>query len=269
MERLLRSLKVWAVPLIFLSVAALSLPASALSKEFDREAYKGQAATAVAEVTVPVAGTTSVRIAEVKRLESQMRDPTYCRSWISVRSNNRTVKSYYYDDINGLGGSYGIYRTNSGLPPGYLAVIKLGDYDGRLLLTRADGQTWDLPGGSYFVSPDKRYLYSVHECDSKCGLAVFDLKDGKSLYELEGDSDKAIAMDEWYTDGRTFFFTSEASASTPASIYSFDLKSNALSARKLDPLYLKRARKVVFAFDAESEEAKKAAVLPVEAPAKK
>lgn len=260
-----------SIKLVILSlslVALLPISASAARKEFDREAYKTQAATAVAEVVVPVAGTTSVRIAEVKRLENQMRDPAYCRAWISVRTNNRTIKSLYYDDINGLGGPCGIYRSNSALPADYLAVIKLGDYDGRLLLVRADGQTWDLPGGSYFVSPDRRYLYSVHECDSKCGLAVFDLKEGKSLFELEGDGDKSIPMAQWYTDGRSFFFTSEPSQARPASIFTFDLKSNTLSARKFDSLAIKRARKVVFAFDAQSEEVDRAAVLSAGTPAK-
>ena len=102
-------------------------------------------------------GNLTIRIRETKRGAAIAEgEPHYCRAWLEILRRGRAVVRGYYADIEPVGFSYGLFVPAQPPAPHFRAVVKLGDYDGRLLLIRQDGKTFDLPGGWYFLSADGR-----------------------------------------------------------------------------------------------------------------
>ncbi len=145
--------------------------------------------------------------------------------------------------------------------------MKVGDYDGRLLLVRNDGAYWNLPGGSFFLSKNNQQLFSVHDCDAKTGLTVFDLKNGSVVYQTNEKAKTAPPIiDKWYFDGSQYFFTvTNADGSTPKGdkreAFAFDNANRKLVKKTLSSNQLNSAEKVSYQFDALSEKDLKLAQL--------
>lgn len=203
-------------------------------------------------------GNLMVEVAQVKRLDEKHSNPRYCRAYVQVMSGKKTFTEYF-DDINGLGGASGLFVPKSTIPGGYHSVVKVGDYDGRLLLLRNDGAFWNLPGGSYFLSKNNQQLFSIHECDARTGLAVFDLDKGSILYQSNEKAKKVPPIiDKWYFDGTQYFFTvMNADGSTPngdqQEVFAYDNSTRKLVMKTLSAKQLNSAEKVSYLFDAQSE----------------
>jgi hypothetical protein len=109
-------------------------------------------------------GDAVIRIIEVKRISERVDVPPYaCRAWLEVTKANKSTFRRYFDNIEPVGTSYGLFVPEVQPPGPFFAVAKNGDYDGRLFLVRKDGKVFDVIGGSYFTTEDKRYLFSQYE----------------------------------------------------------------------------------------------------------
>jgi hypothetical protein len=203
-------------------------------------------------------GNLIVVVAQVKRLDEKHSNPRYCRAYVQVM-NGKKMFTEYFDDINGLGGTFGLFVPKGDIPGGYRSIVKLGDYDGRLLLVRNDGKLWNLPGGSYFLSKDNQQLFSIHECDARTGLTIFDLKKGLVVFQTN-EKAKSVPpiIDKWYSDGKQYFFTVKTEdGSTPKGdqreVFAYDNNARKLVKKTVSSKQLNSAETVSYQFDALSE----------------
>src|SRR6266404_2667634 len=73
-------------------------------------------------------GEVTVRIIQAKRVGAFSSEaPSYCRAWLEVRSD-RLLKRVYYDDIEPLGFSYGIFVPKRQPLADFFLAVKEGDY---------------------------------------------------------------------------------------------------------------------------------------------
>lgn len=207
----------------------------------------------------------SVEALQVKRLNEKHSNPRYCRAWITISKDGKKVGSEYFEDINGLGGACGLYFPRKNISDDYRCIVKLGDYDGRLILIKNSGKYWNLPGGSFFTSKDKKLLFSTHECDAPAGIAVFDLLKGDTIF-VSNEKGKAVppVVDKWYFDGSNYFFTTSAAEKSADKtdaheIFVFDNKTSTLVRRTISKTKLAAATPITYDFNAMSEPDLKAA----------
>ena len=154
-------------------------------------------------------GNVKVRLTQAKRTGSRPNEPPYaCRAWLEVEERENSIWRRYFDDISPAGFSYGLVVPQKKPSPKYLAVVKNGDFDGRLYLIDRDGAVFDLPGGFYFVSADGRYLFSEYAAETQ-EVVVFDLVTGKIVLDTKSDESCHLPGDiyDWYYDGKRYFFT--------------------------------------------------------------
>ena len=207
----------------------------------------------------------SVEALQVKRLNEKHSNPRYCRAWVTITKDGKKVSSEYFEDINGLGGPCGLYFPQKSISDNYKGVVKLGDYDGRLLLVNNAGKYWNIPGGSFFTSKDKKLLFSTHECDAPAGIAVFDLQKGATIFQTNEKAKEAPpVVSKWYFDGTNYFFTSTdpskpESKSKAQDVYVFDTKISKLVKKMLPPAKIAAATPIAYDFSAMSDSDIKAA----------
>jgi hypothetical protein len=146
-------------------------------------------------------GVAEIHVIRAQKTTRDKSAPFVCRAWLSVSTPAGSVLQRYFDDFDPVGASYGIYVPAAHPDKRHFALIKLGDYDGRLYLVREDGRTFDLDGGSYFVAGDGRFLFSQHDSDMP-NLTVFDLAEDRVVFSTR----EGLEIMEWYTkDGQVFF----------------------------------------------------------------
>lgn len=198
-------------------------------------------------------GNILIRIVEAKKKpEGQQKPPYTCRAWLEVNKSKQTLFRKYYGDIEPLGYSYGLFvpEIQPSLP--FFAIAKLGDYDGRLFLVHKDGKVWDLMGGSYFISKNKRYLFSLYASDTS-GLAVFDLKERRVVFSSDELPEYQY---QWYTINGAYFFTASqwlGASGTPSEKkgvgYFYDFKSHRIIEKRISRAELADCKPVAFDFD--------------------
>lgn len=130
----------------------------------------------------------------------------YCRAWIKVTMNNKITDSLYFDNMVAGKGCSGLYMDDEQPSPHYFILVKYGDYNGRTLIIDRTGKIHNMIGGKYFITRDKRYLFSVYESDLS-GLAVYDFKTNKAVFHSDTLYTK---LNQWYNqDGRYFSLDQE------------------------------------------------------------
>ena len=104
-------------------------------------------------------------------------------AWVYIKKDGQIINKRKYLDIEALGGAYGLLVPSVQPSDKYFLILKQGDYDGRSLLIDKNGNLIDLPGGLYFITKDKRYLFVEHSEDCCDPFCVFDLKRGKVVFK--------------------------------------------------------------------------------------
>jgi hypothetical protein len=147
-------------------------------------------------------GQTSIEVIQAVKIARDQSPPWGCRAWLLVAVAGRPVFQRYFDDIEAVGDTSGLFVPSTQLPAPFFAVLKIGDYNGRLFLIRDDGRVFDIPGGSYFLSPDRRRLLSDYHSDES-RIVVFDLKTSEPVFE----SKELPSIHNWYELNGTYAFT--------------------------------------------------------------
>lgn len=193
-------------------------------------------------------GSFTVRIIQVKGLNDATTNPSYCRAWLQVRSGGRTVRQAYFKDIDPVGADYGIFLPEKQSIPNYFVALKDGDYDGRLLFIGKDGSLTDLPGGAFFLTPDKRYVVGSHDSDYQSPF-VIDLSNHRLV--INGSKENLPSVDQWYRDRHGYFFTvldNDGTSHKPIGkkldIYRLNLAKLKFTKSSITVSQLKSARKV-------------------------
>ena len=129
-------------------------------------------------------------------------------------------------------------------------AVKAGDYDGRLLLVGINGSLANLPGGGYFLTPDKRYLIGSHVMDSE-SLVVVDVVQRRVV--IDGEKQKLPDVGDWYLDGTGYFYTENEETGQPrqpqqtsVAIYRLDLKHFKVQREEIGAELLKSLRKIKY-----------------------
>jgi hypothetical protein len=190
-------------------------------------------------------GEITVRVINVKNLGyvEHKDTPHYCSAWVEVMKREQLVKRFYYEDIEPVGFSFGAFVPK--LQPGseFVAIVKEGDYDGRLLLVNREGETVDLPGGFYFVTADKKYIISEYASDdSEPGLTVFDLTNQRIVLQPKDTPE----IGSWYRDESGYFFMEYE---RPGHAQRLDLDNQRLVKIRVNANDLRNATKVRYDFD--------------------
>ena len=197
-------------------------------------------------------GKATVRIAQLKRIGEFTGTPPYaCRAWLQVLSGGRVAWQVHFDDIDPSGSSYGLFVPKA-QPHPFLAVVKNGDYAGRLYLIGKDGSVLESIGGSYILTSDGRHLISVLLSDVS-GIAVVDLEMTKALFSVQ----ETPPIYDWYQTGMTYFFTeaewlpSNRARATEKldEVYLVDIEHRRIRAQRSSLTTMQQARKVTFSFD--------------------
>jgi len=232
--------------LVFLFSSHLSASGQQI-KRFDPKSYPA-GSFKVSRHDYPL-GNYTIRIIQAKRFhEGITPPPSVCRAWLQVREGGRILRQAYFDDIDAVGGEYGIFLPEHQPLTNYFVAVKAGDYDGRLLLVGKDGSLANLPGGGYFLTPNKRYLIGSHFTDSE-SLVVVDVAQRRVV--IDGEKQKLWDVGDWYLDGTGYFYIENEETGQPrqpqqstVAIYRLDLKHFKVQTEKINAEHLKSLRKI-------------------------
>lgn len=193
-----------------------------------------------------------INIIQVKRVSNFFDRPQHCRAWLEIKKSEHVILQKYYDDIGPVGFSYGIVVPKIQPPWPYFAIVKNGDYDGRLFLLRDNGDLFDLIGGFYFLTEDKRYLFSQYVSDLS-GLVVVDLNEGEIVFE----SKNLPYAHQWYKKNGDYFFTESEwlpenlgrPTEKEGTAFFYDFISHKIIRRDISRYEISSAQKVTYDFD--------------------
>ncbi len=201
-------------------------------------------------------GNVVIQVIEAKKISNSYKKPPHaCRAWLYIIKGKQTIFQRCFADIDPVGFPYGLFVPKVQLPFPYFAVIKNGDYDGRLFIVHKDGEVFDLIGGFYFLSENKRYVFSQYASDSS-GLAVFDLKKGRVVFS---SVELPAHQHQWYIiEGTYYFMASEWPASSGIHIgkggvaYFYDLRSHKIIKKKITKQEVEASKPVAYEFNPRS-----------------
>lgn len=186
---------------------------------------------------------------------SNAQGPHFCRAWFYIEKKGSAPKQIYYRDMDPVGSSYGLFVPKSQPSPNFLLFLKIGDYDGRLLIVDRGGNLANLPGGLYLIDKKRNILFSEYHSDVS-GLAVVGLASGEVFFQ----STKIPSIQQWYEkDGEYFFTESEwkkdgSPAEKPGVIHVFDSKNRRLVRKEISADFLKAAKHISYDFDPKKSE---------------
>lgn len=153
-----------------------------------------------------------------------------CKCWIKILSGEKIISEKRYN-TEAVGGCSGIYMSEKGQAQNYLILSKFGDYEGLTILIDSLGKINEFIGGSYYMSKDKSFLFSIWDSDL-AGLSILNLNTGKKVYEKE-----LIDEERFYTvyfQDKRYYITYE-----DGGFSEFDLKTLKLGKKKNDKKFLK------------------------------
>jgi hypothetical protein len=114
---------------------------------------------------------------------------------------------------------------------------------------------FDLPGGSYFISKDKRYLFSRYESDSP-GLVVFDLRRSRAVFSSDNRLEDEY---QWYVLKDSYFFTVSEISEWPDTsripqekegvAFFYDFKSHKIVEKSITSQEMAASQPVAYDFD--------------------
>lgn len=187
-------------------------------------------------------GNFTVRIIQVVAAEDA------CRARLEVREGGSVLRQVYFKDIDAVGSYYGIFLPDHQPFDDSFVALKFGDYDGRLLLVGNDGSLTNLPGGDFFLTPDKRYLIGSHDSDYE---SPFVIDVARRRIVIDGAKEKLPGVGDWYVDRAGYFFTEDDESDelrnpdeTTVTVYRLDLKGMKFTRTVMTKARLKTISKV-------------------------
>jgi hypothetical protein len=157
-------------------------------------------------------GSVNIEVYQANKLKDHGWEEPLCVGWIFIKSDDRIIDSLIFPNIMALGGDAGLFIPEKSFSDSLFVIIKLGDYVGKLFLIGTKGNIYSFHGGAYFLSKDKKLLFSLYDSDCT-GIDVIDLRVLKSIFTLNCLPQQP---EYWYIRGNSYYFTS---IDTPDSAY--------------------------------------------------
>jgi len=182
-------------------------------------------------------------IIEVRQVRNKSGyEPFSCRAWLTISSNGKPMYQKYFRAIDAVGSCYGIFIPLSQPRTDYFILSKLGDYDGRIFIIDSKGVVTEKPGGQFYVSKDKRYLFSDYYSDES-GITVFDFNTGQTLFS----ETITPRLYEWYQKDNKFISRVDLinGQASSTDYYYFDLSTKKLIPFKQNKDYIKTEDKLL------------------------
>jgi hypothetical protein len=173
-------------------------------------------------------GSISVEIVQVSPISNPEPNQFYCRAWLTVRRGNLVLEQRYFNDIEPVGSWFGLSFPDHQPIKELVLLSKFGDYDGRVYVVTRNGKMKDFPGGSFYISPDNRFIFSNHYSDL-VGVTIFDLSENQLIYSGELEND----VSDWYYDDGQYFALVHIDGNATDKRITFDLQTKQF---KLDQL---------------------------------
>lgn len=164
-----------------------------------------------------------------------------CRSWLTIKKNNKVLKQEYYD-IEPVGGCSGLYKPTKQLCKNYFIFSKFGDYQGETLLIDTTGKLTILQGGSFSISKDSNFLFTIYDSDIS-GITVYDLKNKKEIFTKESE-DEAEYQEFYFQDNKYYVSTFNEENSKEVAVGFIDLKNKKVSITKQKNTFLKKSNRL-------------------------
>lgn len=162
-----------------------------------------------------------------------------CRIWLFVKKDSVRTDQLYYNDCEALGGCSGIFVAGGQPSEKHFILSKFGDYNGQLLMIDTNGKIRTYAGGRYYLSHDKRYLFSFYDSDQP-GATVFDLKGDRLLYTSDSLQKHLMGM---YRNGKTYFATLAGEREEEkVSVVVFDFKTRKFISDLVTSDYIARSK---------------------------
>lgn len=164
---------------------------------------------------------------QISESDIQQGDDRFLNAKIDVRKADTSLDTISFKHMQDMGYVAGLFIPKPQPLNDYFMIVKHGDYDGHLLLIDKAGKIINLGGGSFFLTDDKNYLFSLYEADSDgTGFSVYDLKNKQIAYKSDKDP-RFANIDQWYKDDKGYFFTSDEDGKTKQ-IYVYDFAKKKL-----------------------------------------
>ena len=164
-----------------------------------------------------------------------------CRSWLTIKKNDKIINQKYYD-IEPIGGCSGLYPPIKQPCKDYFIISKFGDYKGQTLLIDTSGKLITLTGGSFSISPDNKYLLSTYDSDVS-GITIYDLKKKKLVFSKENEDDK-LYNEFYFQEGSYFISLENDTSSKEISVGIIDFKNQKVIVANKKQSFLKESNRL-------------------------
>lgn len=146
----------------------------------------------------------NIEIRQVKTLDGFGWDSTsfYCRGWIIIKQGEKIITQQFLKYIEPVGGCSGLFIPETQPRNDFFIFSKFGDYQGSIFILDTNGILTEKAGGTFYISNDKRYLFSNYDSDA-AGLTVFDLNKRQLLYSDIDNIPNNLGA--WYFDNGKYF----------------------------------------------------------------
>jgi hypothetical protein len=154
---------------------------------------------------------------------------------LTIRNSDKVLKQKFYE-IEPVGGCSGLFPPPSQPLENYFILSKFGSYEGETLLIDTTGKLIVLSGGSFSLSRDKKYLFSIWDSDLS-GITIYDLTNKKTL--LNKEIEEPRYTDIYFQDGKYY-----VSFDDDTTIGHINLQSKKISTAKKSKGFLKKGNKL-------------------------
>ncbi|OYU97367.1 MAG: hypothetical protein CFE21_03485 [Bacteroidetes bacterium B1(2017)] len=159
----------------------------------------------------------------------------FCRSWLTVSKNGKTVYQKHYD-IEPVGGCSGLYPAKNQPCKTYFILSKFGDYNGQTILIDSSGKVTSISGGTFSISADKNYLFATFDSDIS-GISIYDLKKGRLVLSHEIENNDRYS-EFYFQDGKYYVSIETEETAANVSVGLLDLKTAKVSTLKKNKTFL-------------------------------
>lgn len=184
-----------------------------------------------------------IEIRQAKFLDNKTNTPSdfYCRGWLTISRGGKTINHIYFKSIEPVGGCAGLFIPDKQPRRDCFIISKFGDYDGSIFMIDTTGNVTEKLGGIFYISKDKRYLFSSYDSDLS-GLTVYDLNKKLILFS---DTLEPYLADWYFQDKKYFALVSEDVVNVDTiKIATFDFATNKIIVSNVDKSYPKTENKL-------------------------
>jgi hypothetical protein len=182
-----------------------------------------------------------IEVSQAKRKYNHGYESPFNVGCVFIKSGNYIIDSLIFPDIKAYGGYAGLDIPERKFSDSLFVIIKRGDYDGRLYLINTKGKVFNFPGGGYFITKDKKLLFSISELDCS-GIDIIDLKTLKSIYSKTCLSKNP---DYWFFFDKKYYYTS---LEIKDSVYVYEGPNKGFVSHFMDKKTFKSAKKIKLDF---------------------